>query len=132
MTNPKIAGIVRDSTGRTTRNAFFNATSAAKDRDIGTLLLAIAEMAEGGEAIPAENVAVLVRAAWNADPPRTMGRPPRKVETIVLRWLDGVAAIEGRELSQARSEREVERCKSEARSAFGPKLEGYRDEVDTE
>jgi hypothetical protein len=132
MSDPKIAGIVRDPNGVIIGNAFFNAISAAGDGDMKTLLAAIEEMAEGCEAIPAENALVLVRAAWMAVPPPSMGRPPSNVETRVLRLIDGVAAIEGRPLSQTRSEREIDRCKEEARKAYGPNLEEYHDEVDTE
>ena len=132
MNEPKIAGIYRDPKGVIIRNAFFDAISAAGDGDIEALIAAIEEMAKSGEAIPAENVAVLVRAAWDVDPPRRMGRPVSSVEARVLRLVDGVAAIEGRPLSRVRTEREIERCKKEARDAFGSNLEKYYGEVDTD
>ena len=139
MTTRKIADIVRDTEGRLVRNSFLEAISAAGDGDIQKLLMVIDVMSERGEAIPAENVAVLVRAAWMAKPPRGKGRPPKGIDERACRLVTGVEAIKRNQRGETvdeilenptpgtrgRDKRDLERCMEEARNAFGAKLEGW-------
>ncbi len=136
MTKRKIACILRDTEGRAVRNSFLDAIFAAGDGDIQKLLIAIDAMSEGGEAIPAENVAVLVRAAWMAKPPRGKGRPPKGTDEQVLRLVTGVEAVKRNQRGETvdeilgkptggtrtRDKRDLERCMKEARDAFGADL----------
>ncbi len=139
MTKYKIASIGHDSDGNIVRNQLFDALSTADDGDIKRMLFTIKGMADRGEAIPAENVAVLVRAAWEAKPPRVKGRPPKGIEEQVLRLCAGVQAIKRNQRGETidtivdnptpgarqRTKRDLERCMEEARNAFGEKLERW-------
>ena len=83
-------------------------------------LALLEQLSNLGIAIPAEialHVAVRCRdLAPRQKEKRKRGRPPRSFGDYLQRLTDGKAAIEGRELSVSRSEREIERCKSEFRN----------------
>ncbi len=83
-------------------------------------LVLLEQLSDLGVAIPAE-IALHVAARCRDLAPRPKnkrkrGRPRRSFGDYLLRLTDGKAAIEGRELHVSRSEREIERCKSEFRS----------------
>lgn len=89
------------------------------------MFAAVETMADNYEAIPAENVTVLLRAALMAEPPTQMGRRPMGVNDRIVRLCDGIAAIQGKKISRRRSSRDLERCMAEARQAFGANLERW-------
>ena len=83
-------------------------------------------MSDQGDKVDATVVFALVQRALLQNPPklkRPPGRPPLSPEQCLERIVDGALSIQGKKLARARDRRDLERCRAEAREAFGKNLE---------